>query len=251
MGVRYYMVLSDAAKAQARENPDLKLVDQSNAWAAVITESGKPAESKTRNWEVYEVAKSDIVAPLGYEPVVMRGVPKGGPGWQKASVEWFNADATRWDIPLAASGPKEWARVNGTPSDPPRRAVKPATVSNIRTEDDRISFDVDQIGTPVLVKASYFPNWQASGARGPWRVTPNSMVVIPTSRHVTLHYGNTPVDRTGWALALLGLVGVVFLARRRVDDPVDRGAAGDSPALSAAVPGLPTELEPQAPQPVH
>ena len=29
------------------------------------------------------------------------------------------------------------------------------------------SFDVDQIGVPVLVKVSYFPNWQVDGAEGP------------------------------------------------------------------------------------
>ena len=49
------------------------------------------------------------------------------------------------------------------------------------TGDDRVSFTVDKIGVPVLVKVSYFPNWEASGARGPWRVAPNLMVVIPTS----------------------------------------------------------------------
>ena len=67
-------------------------------------------------------------------------------------------------------------------------------VSNITTDDDRISFDVDKVGVPVLVKVSYFPNWQASGAEGPWRVAPNLMVVIPTSEHVSLHYGRTPID---------------------------------------------------------
>ena len=39
---------------------------------------------------------------------------------------------------------------------------------------------------PVLVKMSYFPNWQVSGASDIYRVTPNLMVVVPTSNHVTL-----------------------------------------------------------------
>jgi hypothetical protein len=59
----------------------------------------------------------------------------------------------------------------------------------------------------VLVKTSYFPNWQATGANGPWRVTPNSMVVVPTSTHVVLHYGYAPVDDAG-RLATLGGLGV-------------------------------------------
>ena len=75
--------------------------------------------------------------------------------------------------------------------------MPPVAVSNITTGDDRISFDVDKVGVPVLVKASYFPNWQVSGAQGPYRAAPNLMVVIPTSTHVSLHYGRTPVDLIG------------------------------------------------------
>jgi hypothetical protein len=92
--------------------------------------------------------------------------------------------------------------------------VAPVTVSNIKVTDDRISFDVDKVGQPVLVKMSYFPNWQAAGAKGPYRVTPNQMVVVPTSRHVSLHYGYTPVDALGYVLTLLGIAAAVVLARR-------------------------------------
>jgi len=52
-------------------------------------------------------------------------------------------------------------------------------------DDDACSLrrgQAPQIGQPVLVKVSYFPNWKASGAKGPYRVTPNLMVVIPRSR---------------------------------------------------------------------
>src|SRR6185312_6781587 len=52
------------------------------------------------------------------------------------------------------------------------------------------------------------------GAKGPYRITPNLMVVIPTSTHVSLHYGWTPVDGLGLLATVAGLVGVVFLARR-------------------------------------
>ena len=77
--------------------------------------------------------------------------------------------------------------------------------------DDRISFDVDRTGSPVLVKTSYFPNWQATGANGPWRVAPNLMVVVPTSRHVELHYGFTPVDNLGRVVSVAALAGVGLL----------------------------------------
>src|SRR6202011_5810489 len=106
-------------------------------------------------------------------------------------------DQSRWDVMLAASGPAQWQRVRGASANPPRTPVRPAVVSNIHMTDDRITFDVDAPGSPVLVKTSYFPNWQATGAHGPWRVAPNLMVVVPTSTHVELHYGFTPVDNAG------------------------------------------------------
>jgi hypothetical protein len=115
---------------------------------------------------------------------------------------------------LAASGPSQWARVRGADPNPPAQTVAPAQVSGIKTSDDRISFDVDRTGSPVLVKTSYFPNWQATGANGPWRVAPNLMVVIPTSHHVSLHYGFTPVDGLGWAVTAAGLVAVAWMGAR-------------------------------------
>jgi hypothetical protein len=127
--------------------------------------------------------------------------------------------------------------------------VTPARVSGIKTTDDRISFDVDKIGSPVLVKASYFPNWQAKGARGPWRVTPNQMVVIPTSRHVTIHYGETPVDLFGWSLTILGILAVVVLSRR---DRLERGPDDYVPGRAEPLPApLASELEPEPAQSAH
>ena len=81
----------------------------------------------------------------------------------------------------------------GATRPPPCR--EPATtVSDVRQTDGSISFHVDRVGTPVEVRVSYFPNWQASGADGPWRVAPNLMVVVPTSHDVTLTYGSVPAD---------------------------------------------------------
>ena len=89
-----------------------------------------------------------------------------------------------------------------------------ATVSRVRLGRDTVSFHVDKPGTPVLVRVSYFPNWRVEGARGPWRVTPNFMVVVPTTNDVTLHYGYTGVEALGWLVSLIGLAGVVLLFRR-------------------------------------
>ncbi|MDQ3573342.1 MAG: 6-pyruvoyl-tetrahydropterin synthase-related protein, partial [Actinomycetota bacterium] len=210
LGVRYYMALSPEAQAQAQGRPDLRLV--ATTPASTVT---YPDGAKERHWEVYEVAGSELVEPLQNEPVVVTGVPKGGPEWLSMATRWYQ-DPGAWSVPWAASGPGEWRRVRQPPDagDAPR-PVPPARVTDIRAGDDSISFDVDRPGSPVLVKASYFPNWKPSGARGPWRVTPNLMVVVPTEGHVELNYGYTPVDALGWGMTLLGLGGLAVLAGRR------------------------------------
>ncbi len=65
------------------------------------------------------------------------------------------------------------------------------TVTDIHDTDSSVSFRVSRTGVPVVVRTSYFPNWEASGADGPWRLTPNFMVVVPTSKTVTLRYARS------------------------------------------------------------
>jgi hypothetical protein len=209
MGVKYYMAVSPEAIAAANAHPELTRIASSGPWT--VTYDDGPKE---RTWEIYEVEDAAMVEGLENEPVVATDLPKGGRGWQDAAVEWYQ-DRARWDVPIAAKGPEEWARVSReTREDPPRTAVRPARVSDVTVEPDRISFRVDRPGSPVIVRASYFPNWQASGADGPYRVTPNLMVVVPTDTQVSLTYGQTPVDGLGWLASGVGVVGLLALRRR-------------------------------------
>jgi hypothetical protein len=61
---------------------------------------------------------------------------------------------------------------------------------------------------------SYFPNWQVSGAEGPYRVAPNMMVVVPTSTEVSMHFQASFVDRFAYLLTILGFVGLFVMWRR-------------------------------------
>lgn len=219
LGVRYYLAFTDPMKAAAAGHDDLRLVG---------TAAGK--------WEIYEVADSALVASLEHEPVVVEGVAKGGREWEDLAVSAFQeTDA----VPLTVSGPAEWQRVpEGVPA--PRTTLPAVTVTNIAADDDDVTFDVDRVGVPVIVRTSYFPSWQASGASGPYRVTPNLMVVVPTSTHVRLHYGWTPVDMAGWVLTLLGVAAAVWLWRRgpvAIPEPPTRAApSADGEGDGADVP---------------
>ena len=108
-----------------------------------------------------------------------------------------------------ASGPKSWKHIDikqlAKTTETP---IVPTQVTNIHEGVDTISFHVSEIGKPVLVRTSYFPNWEAHGATGPYRVAPNLMVVVPTSHDVKLTYGLTKVDWLGRIGTLLGIGGL-------------------------------------------
>ena len=132
----------------------------------------------------------------------------------------------RWNVELAQSGPAVVApdvRRDIRPTGHPVRH-RP-TVTAVSPERLSVSFHVSRVGTPVLVKVSYFPNWHASGADGPWRVTPNLMVVVPTSHDVTLTYGRSAADDLGQ----LATLARADRPRRHV-----RGAGGPALGLRSA-----------------
>nr|HEX2578600.1 hypothetical protein [Aquihabitans sp.] len=220
LGVKYYLAVTPQAVGAAAAHPDLTEVAVSGPW------------------HVYQVAETDLVTPMAYEPVVVRGLGEGQHEWLPTASAWF-LDPDQLDVPLAAEGPESWARIDldAVPederdvvryareqlgltgpmdqvADAPRTELPAVEVTNISQTTDQISFEVSEPGVPVLVRASYFPNWEVEGAEGPYRVTPNLMVVVPTGERVTLTYGRTPVDLLGAGLTLLGLVGLVVLARR-------------------------------------
>jgi hypothetical protein len=192
LGVKYYMAITEQMKSFAHANTSLTEVASSGPW------------------EVFEVADSAMVTPLDNQPAVLTGIDTKK-GWLDAVMTWY-LDPAQWSVWPAAGGPAEWQRI-AAGQVPRTIPTTPVAVTNISSGTDSISFDVSRPGTPVVVKASYFPNWTASGADGPWRIGPDMMVVVPTSNHVSLHYGYTSVDYLGWAVTLLGVGGLVFLVR--------------------------------------
>jgi hypothetical protein len=179
--------------------------------------------------------------------------------WECTAASWYK-DADLLDIPWAESGPANWERIDAADlADAPRTRLDPIEVTGVVEDSDRISFRVDQVGVPVVVKASYFPNWEVDGADGPFRLAPNLMVVIPTENEVTLTYGLTPVDWLGRVISLVGLVGLIALARwkgarryaafapsaeRREDGRDDRPASPPPGGADPSPPPVPGRSEP-------
>lgn len=210
LGVRYFMASSPSVQAAAAAAPALKEVAQTGPWT-----SSEGGATTTTTWKIYLVRDAPIVTGLANDPAVEVGVKAAQSSWLPPAESWYS-DPARWDVFLAQSGPASWPRVPIGDPAPPRRSVAATTVTQAKETDNTVSFHVSRIGTPVLVKVSYFPNWQTSGATGPYRVTPNLMVVVPTAHNVVLHYGASPANRVGELLSLVGLICllvVVFRAR--------------------------------------
>ena len=228
-GVRYYASFSSEATAAA----------QGSAYLQLVASSGP--------WSIYLVADSELVSPLRFEPAVASEVSPAGRAWTDPAAIWWN-DPAAWDVPVASDGPQHWSRVSvlappnpdGAPpaslerfSAAPRRALPPVQVSAIESGRDWLSFSVDRAGVPVLVKVSYFPNWSVRGADGPYRVTPNWMVVVPTEERVELAYGATAVEYLAWLVTLLGAIALAFVALR---PPVRFARSRPAPSLVGTAP---------------
>jgi hypothetical protein len=103
-------------------------------------------------------------------------------------------------------------------------------VSDIVVEDHRITFSTEAVGVPHMVKVSYFPNWTATGAEGPWRATPSLMVVVPTTNDVVIEFRDTWAETLGKLLSLGGVgafaaLGVMRLRKERLNpDGEDAGS---------------------------
>ncbi len=224
LGVRYYLAVSEAAIAQARSVSELTEIAQSGPWV------------------VFLVDDTDLVLGLDHLPVVVEGTDAGGE-------HWLVPTAALWESPstgalIAASGPPEWPRLSlnelaeqypDVLSAQQRRDrseeiralaevlpevlksedLSPTEVTDLVANTHSLSFQVAEVGKPVLVKTSYFPNWRVEGAAGPYRVAPNLMAVVPTERQVTLTYARSNVQIIGWLATILGLAALLILTIRK------------------------------------
>lgn len=174
---------------------------------------GLPILAVSDPFTVFALPGAELVEVAAYEPAVWAG--EGS--FLEAALAWYD-DVDSLDRWLVEEGPEDWRRIGDAATDTRRPLSPSGGVSNIVLEDDRIAFDTDAIGVPHLVKVSYFPNWDARGADGPYRAAPSLMVVVPTQEHVEIVFADTRAEIAGKILtsaAIAGLLLRVVLLRRR------------------------------------
>jgi hypothetical protein len=147
------------------------------------------------------------------------GTPPGS--FSDFAMDWYAPDTRYLDRIVTSEGPPTWPRIEGLDDVLEAEAITAGgTVTDVELTDSRISFETTAIGVPHLVKVSYFPNWQATGAEGPYRATPSLMVVVPTEEQVVIEFRNTWVEWAGLGLTAVGLLAFAgaLVARREKQD---------------------------------
>jgi hypothetical protein len=159
-------------------------------------------------YSIFALPESQPVDVAQYVPMVYDG--EGD--FTDAALAWYDQIDTL-DHWVAAEGPEGWPRYTELDGPFDLGSALPTSddaVSDVVIEDERISFRTTAVGVPHLIKVSYFPNWTATGAEGPYRAAPSLMIVIPTQEEVSLEFGRTWAENMG---RILTLVALAFLAR--------------------------------------
>ena len=183
---------------------------------------GLPVLATTPPFTVFRLPESSLVDVARYVPAVWDGTGS----FLDATLAWYD-DVDALDKWLVEEGPADWPRIDNVALKSRPLVSGGGEVSNVVLDDDRIEFDTTAIGVPHLIKVSYFPNWQATGADGPYRAAPSLMVVVPTQGHVVLRFTDTWAETSGKAATAAGLMALAvwgYLHRRR------RQAAAESAA---------------------
>jgi hypothetical protein len=212
--VRYYVSFTDEAEQRALD------------YGLEVVADAPP-------WTVFALPPSRLIDVAAVEPTVWDSETE----FSDAALDWYD-DIDHLDRWLVASGPDDWARVSSVEDrigrQSPSYDADAGAVTNLLVEDDRISFDTTAIGVPHLVKVSYFPNWEAEGADGPFRAAPSLMIVVPTEGSVVLHFGRTSSETVGQILTLLALGtvcmwGYRLLKARKADGGPPQASMTDAP----------------------
>jgi hypothetical protein len=206
LGVKYYMAFSPSVIAQAGADSQLQLIAKTKSYP-----------TPGAQWRVYLIKHSAMVVPLRHLPDVVANI--------SSQSSWLLANQTWWLNPHlqgvlgAMSGPADWPRASSITTMTTSATLPKVEVSEVKVGLQTLSFHVNRVGVPMLVKISYYPRWHVTGADGPYRVSPNLMVVVPTSRDVTLAYTSTPALSVGNVVSditvIAGLIVAVFAFKRR------------------------------------
>jgi hypothetical protein len=210
-GTDYYIAFTEEAKEKAVPAGFEELV-VSDPFTIYAVPGGEMVEIATHIPAVYVSPDSELLGK--FVPLVTEDET---PGFSDLAVDWYD-DLTLQAHWVVDDGPESWPRVTSLEEV---RGTAPIETSGEVTDfiltDERISFSTTAIGVPHLIKVSYFPNWIATGADGPFYAAPSFLLVVPTQADVVLEFRSGWVEWIGIGLTALGLLALVvtWVRRRR------------------------------------
>ena len=217
-GVDYYVSFTPEAAEKALGMDEFELITTTEPFKIFRLPDTQLVEAATHLPAVYEVPDRSLFGSLIGSGSVTGTDGEPLPGFHDMALEWYE-DIDEMDRWVVADGPADWPRIESIEERPDTEIDVPEDpVSNIVVEDHRISFTTEAVGVPHVVKISYFPNWKATGADGPWRATPSLMVVVPTDNEVVIEFEDTWAESSGQILTIVGGAALIiggFVAWRR------------------------------------
>ena len=243
--VSYYVAYTDTAKQKAAGHPDFTLLEESPPFQIFLLPESSLVEAAVHRPWVFEEPGPRLLSPLAG---IFREDTE--PDFVHVALDWYE-DIGLIDQWIVEDGPEDWQRI--TPDlegdTVPIAGGERARISDVVLEDHRLAFTTTGVGLPHLIKVSYFPNWTAYGADGPWRAAPAFMVVVPTDEEVELRFEDTWVERVGMWLTVFGVIAVIawWVAAIRGRRNTPDSPSSDPPEVSPPDPS--DSLPPDPPDP--
>ncbi len=183
-GVKYYIPYTEKLKMEADSNSDsLTKIKETNG-----------------GFRIYKLKESSLV-----DPIRNFSIDKINTNWLKRSIEWYKGYNLKTPI-VFVKNKKESLELEKT-----RKTIsyQKEKARDVKIGKDFLEFKTNSIGTPYLVKITYFPTWKVKGAKGPYLISPSYMMVIPTEENVRLYFSYGIID---WLGLILTGFGIIYLA---------------------------------------
>jgi 6-pyruvoyl-tetrahydropterin synthase related domain len=207
-GVRYYVAYDACQEDTDKPWQPCEQLGRQDEETRAAEAAGLPVVARSDRFTVYQIGDGHLVEVPKFRPVLF-----DHPDWRESGLSWYrNPDWLATPLAFASRDDRAARRAFADPGRLPTTSLprqplqRPGTVpATTSRTGDVVSFTTDRVGEPHVVKVSWFPNWHAEGAEGPWMLSPGLMVVVPTQPHVRLAYRDTPVDLAGKALTVAGI----------------------------------------------
>ncbi len=208
-GVSYYVNITPEAGEEADSIDAMTKIATTGPFGIYALPETQLVEAAQFVPSVYEVPERGLLAALIGSETVTGPDGEPLPSFHDMSLEWYD-DVDNLDRWIVAEGPDSWQRITSLDQrEAELTGASEGAVSDVVVDDHLISFRTEAVGVPHLVKVSYFPNWEATGAEGPYRASPSLMVVIPTEENVVIEFNDTWAEASGKVLTLVGIVALI------------------------------------------